>query len=459
MYRPGEIQYKYNTNEESYDKIGHVESDPYAKEHTPPMDMRLFPAPLKGTVAAPASKSEAHRRMICAGLTKGATTLSGFMDSADMAATARCLKALGAKIEQADDALTITGNVKRINKLPVLDCGESGSTLRFFVPIALAMAGGGVFRMHGRLGQRPMDVYRDLFVPRGVRWRMGVGCDGAAELTVKGALEAGHYVMPGNVSSQFVSGLLFALPMLAEDSTLTVEPPVESADYIRMTVEALQQSGIRLEEIAPFSWRIAGNQSYQAKDGGLSGDYSQAAVLLCAGALGHQVKVTGLAQETTQGDRAVLAHLAALGAQVQEDASGVTVTTEALHGATLDMANCPDIAPILALVCQMAEGESRLTGCGRLRLKECDRLAATVESLNLLGGNARAEEDTIVIQGVKALKGGVTLPDYNDHRMVMLGMIAASIAQEPVAVKGVEALNKSWPEFVNVYQNLGGKAE
>ena len=423
------------------------------------MDMTFISAPLKGVVAAPASKSEAHRRMICAGLTKGTTTLGGFMDSADMAATARCLRALGAQIEEKDDALTITGYAKKISKLPVLDCGESGSTLRFFVPIALAAAGGGVFRMHGRLGQRPMDVYRDLFVPRGVRWRMGVGCDGAAELTVKGALEAGHYVMPGNVSSQFVSGLLFALPMLDEDSTLTVEPPVESADYIRMTVEALQQSGIRLEEIAPFSWRIAGNQTYQAKDGRLSGDYSQAAVLLCAGALGHQVTVTGLAQETTQGDRAALAQLASLGAKVQEDAFGVTVTADALHGAALDMANCPDIAPILALVCQMVEGESRLTGCGRLRLKECDRLAATVETLNLLGGNAKAEGDTIVIQGVKALKGGVTLPNYNDHRMVMLGMVAASIAKEPVTVQGVEALNKSWPEFVNVYQNLGGKAE
>ena len=423
------------------------------------MDMTFFSAPLMGTIAAPASKSEAHRRMICAGLTKGATTLTGFMDSDDMAATGRCLKALGAQVEQGEDTLTITGQAKKIAKLPVLDCGESGSTLRFFVPIALAMAKGGVFRMHGRLGQRPMDVYQDLFVPRGVRWRMGVGCDGAAELTVRGELEAGHYVLPGNVSSQFVSGLLFALPLLEEDSTLTVQPPVESAGYIHMTVEALQQSGVKLEELAPFSWRIAGNQHYQARDGHLSGDYSQAAVLLCADALGHQVTVSHLARETTQGDRAVLAHLAALGAQVTENAEGVTVKAEKLCGAELDMSGCPDIAPILALVCQLAEGESRLTGCGRLRLKECDRLAATVESLNLLGGNARAEGDTIVIQGVKALKGGVKLPNYNDHRMVMLGMIAASVAQEPVEVNGVEALNKSWPEFVNVYQNLGGKAE
>ena len=423
------------------------------------MDMTFFPAPLKGTVAAPASKSEAHRRMICAGLTKGTTTLTGFMDSADMAATARCLRALGAEVTRAEDQITVEGYARNRCKLPVLDCGESGSTLRFFVPIALAIAKGGVFRMHGRLGQRPMDVYRDLFVPRGVRWRMGVGCDGAAELTVKGELEAGHYVMPGNVSSQFVSGLMFALPLLEEDSTLTVQPPVESASYIRMTVEALTQSGVKLEEVAPFSWHIQGKQQVKARNGRLSGDYSQAAVLCCAGALGHDVTITCLAQETTQGDRAVLKHLEALGAKVDENESGITVTAEKLTGATLNMADCPDIAPILALVCQMAEGESRLTNCGRLRLKECDRLKATVEVLNLLGGKARAEGDTIVIQGVKQLKGGVTLPDYNDHRMVMLGAVAASIAEEPVVVTGVQALEKSWPDFINVYKQLGGKAE
>jgi len=423
------------------------------------MDMTFSPAHLQGTVAAPASKSEAHRRMICAGLTDGETILTGFMDSSDMAATRRCLRALGASIERDGERLTIRGHARKPAKLPVLDCGESGSTLRFFVPIALAVAGGGVFRMHGRLGQRPMDVYRDLFVPRGVRWRMGVGCDGAAELTVQGVLESGNYVLPGNVSSQFVSGLLFALPLLGEDSTLTVQPPVESAGYINMTVEAITASGVTMEEIAPFRWRIPGKQNYQAKDGRLSGDYSQAAVLCCAAAMGHDVKVTGLCADTTQGDRAILKHLAALGAKVEETEAGITVTAETLQGATLDMSDCPDIAPILALTCQLAQGESRLTGCGRLRIKECDRLAATVEILNLLGGCARAEGNDIVITGVTQLKGSVQIPDYNDHRMVMLAAIAAAKAEAPVTVAGTNALNKSWPDFINVYRELGGIAE
>lgn len=421
------------------------------------MNKTFYPSVLKGVLAAPASKSEAHRRMICAGLTRATTVLSGFMDSADMAATSRCLTALGAALTEEGDRLTVTGWARKPRRMPSLDCGESGSTLRFFVPIAMAVTGGGVFRMHGRLGQRPMDVYRDLFVPRGAQWRMGVGADGAAELNVRGSLTAGSYVLPGNVSSQFVSGLLFALPLLEDDSTLTVQTPVESAGYIHMTVEALQQSGIVIEEMAPFSWRIPGQQTYQAHSGSLSGDYSQAAVLLCAGALGHEVTVTGLMTQTTQGDRAVLKHLAALGAEVTEDEQGITVRGNNLHGAMLDMHDCPDIAPVLALTCQLAQGESRLTGCGRLRLKECDRLAATVELLNALGGKARAEGDDIVVEGVERLRGGVTLDGYNDHRMVMLLSLAATVAEEPVTVEGVEALNKSWPDYLTAYASLGGK--
>lgn len=421
------------------------------------MDVIFHSCYLSGRAAAPSSKSEAHRRMVCAGLSDGEVSLTGYMESADMAATQRCLKALGAEVWASGDTLTVRGGVTKPGFMPVLDCGESGSTLRFFVPLAMTVAGGGVFRLHGRLGSRPMDVYRDLFVPHGVDWRMGAGADGTAELTIYGGLQPGRYELPGNVSSQFVSGLLFALPLLEGDSILTVKPPVESAGYIRMTIKAIEESGIKLDETTPFTWRIRGFQRYHAPSGQLHGDYSQAAVLLCAAALGHDITVTGLAADTIQGDRAVLDHLTALGATVDERESGITVRSGRLHGAVLDMHDCPDIAPMLALVCQLAEGESRLTRCGRLRLKECDRLEATVAMLNQLGGNARIEGDDMVIRGVNKLRGGVTLEDYNDHRMVMLAAIAASVAEEPVTVRGVEALNKSWPEFLKVYEALGGK--
>ncbi len=421
------------------------------------MDMTITPSELHGIVHAPASKSEAHRRMICAGLAYGKTSLRGFMESEDMVATRACLKALGASFSLEGDTLAVEGiaDTKRI--CPVMDCGESGSTLRFFVPIAMAKCGGGIFRMHGRLGQRPMDVYRDLFVPQGTGWRMGIGADGAAELHVTGHLQAGAYVLPGNVSSQFVSGLLFALPLLDGESTLTVQPPVESVGYIHMTLRALKDSGIRFTETAPYTWTIPGKQQYRAEDGTLTGDYSQAAVLLCAAALGQDVAVDGLSADSIQGDRSVLNHLRALGAEIEEKDGCVRVVKPAQHGAVLEMNNCPDIAPMLALTCQLVPGESRLKGCGRLRLKECDRLQATAEILRQLGGNARVEGDALVLTGMDQLTGGVTVDTRNDHRMVMLTVIAALQCQKPVTVSGVESLSKSWPNFLNEIQALGGK--
>jgi len=422
------------------------------------METKFMPARLSGTAAAPASKSEAHRRMICAGLTQGDTVLEGFMTSADMRATANCLKALGASLKLEGDRLHLHGFAGKPDLMPVFDCGESGSTLRFFVPIALALTGKGLFRMHGRLGQRPMDVYRELFVPRGVVWRMGEGADGAAELSVAGNIGSGNFTLPGDVSSQFVSGLLFALPLLEGDSTLTVRPPVESAGYINMTVRALRESGIEIIETAPFAWKIPGGQQYHAGNGRLHGDWSQAAVLLCAGALGQDVTVTAISTDTVQGDVAVLKHLTALGAEVTENETGITVSRGTPRRAVLDMHDCPDIAPILALVCQLAPGESRLTGCGRLRLKECDRLAATVEALNALGGQAREDGDDIIINGEDQLKGGALKP-YNDHRMVMLASIAALVSEGAVSVPDAKALEKSWPEYLNVYRALGGITE
>lgn len=423
------------------------------------MDCTFYPAKLSGVCAAPASKSEAHRRMICAGLSRETVCLNSFMESGDMAATERCLQALGADVRREGGALSLRGFARPAERVPEMDCGESGSTLRFFVPLALALTGGAVFRMHGRLGQRPMDVYRDLFVPRGVSWRMGVGADGAAELTVIGRIEPGDYALPGNVSSQFVSGLLFALPLLGGHSTLTVMPPVESAGYIRMTVEALTRSGIVIRETAPFTWDIPGAQCYHAESGPLSGDYSQSAVLLCAAALGHPVTVTGLNAETTQGDRAILRHLAALGASVEERDGAITVVGPTTHAAVIDLHDSPDIAPILALVCQLTPGESRLTHCGRLRLKETDRLVATASILNALGGHTRIDGDDLVITGQASLAGGTTVDGFGDHRMVMLASIAASVAQAPVTVTGVEALEKSWPDYLRVYQSLGGQVK
>lgn len=418
----------------------------------------MKPGRLKGIAAAPASKSEAHRVMICAGLSAGDTILDGFMLSQDMTATMNCLKSLGASFTLQGDRLIVHGSSDLISGCPEMDCGESGSTLRFFVPITMTRAEGGKFCLHGRLSRRPMDVYRELFVPRGALWQMEEQTEDTGTLFVKGILQPGEYEIPGDVSSQFVSGMLFALPMLNGDSKLTVLPPVESGDYIRMTLKAMADSGICIKEIAPWQWHIPGGQTYHSTSGRLNGDWSQGAVFICAAALGNDVVITGLDCDTTQGDKAVLDCLQKLGASVNIGPDGIRVSGS-LTGTELDVRNCPDIAPILALVCQLSKGQSRIKGCGRLRLKECDRLEKTAEILNALGGSVEVIGEDMLINGVNSLKGGVTLDTGKDHRMVMLASIAALYCDKPVTVRNVEALAKSWPDYLELYHQLGGQTE
>lgn len=415
------------------------------------MERTFAPGTLRGTMQAPPSKSEAHRRMICAALASGCSHLSGFASSKDMEATMNCLTALGASFRAEGTQLTVTGVPGRADFAPAMDCGESGSTLRFLLPVSLAAGEGGRFLLHGRLGERPLSPYAPIFAACGVQWAQT-----AETVEVRGRLKPGRYTLPGNVSSQFVSGMLFALPLLAEDSFLQVEQPVESAGYIRMTVQCLQAHGIVLEELRPWVWRVPGNQRYQARDAQLPGDWSQGAVPLCAAALGHPVTVAGLPGETAQGDRAAAEVLARLGACPHITAEGWTCSGGALRGACFTGRDIPDIVPVLALVCTQAAGESRITDCGRLRLKESDRFAATVELLRALGAEIHGEGDDLVIRGPVRLQGGCTLSARNDHRLVMLLALAATLTVQPVTVQGVEALEKSWPTFLAQYAELGG---
>ena len=415
------------------------------------MNCTMYPGKWSGTTQVPPSKSEAHRRLICAALTAGETQLTGFMPSQDMTATMDCLAALGASFAVQGDTVTVRGVPGRADFAPCMDCGESGSTLRFMMPIALAAGEGGCFHMHGRLSERPLAPYDPIFAACGVtQTRSG------ETLTLRGRLRAGGYTLPGNVSSQFVTGMLYALPLLADTSTLTVTPPVESAGYIHMTLQCLRESGIVLEEIGPWQWRIPGNQQYRAQNAALPGDWSQGAVLLCAGALGHAVRTAGLALDSTQGDCAALTVLHQLGACFTETPQGLVPAEAPLHGIIFSGRDIPDIVPVLALTCTQAVGESRITDCGRLRLKESDRFAATVELLTALGADIHGEGDTLVLHGPAPMHGGVTLDARNDHRLVMLLALAGSIADAPVTITGAEALRKSWPTFLNTILALGG---
>ena len=247
--------------------------------------------------------------------------------------------------------------------------------------------------------------------------------------------------------------------LLDGDSNLTVVPPVESAGYIRMTLAALAESGIAVTQTGESSWRIPGGQRYQAQGGMLHGDWSQAAALLCMGALGGDVTVTGLNPDSIQGDRAVLELLERAGAGVTRLPDGARAAGGKLRAIDADLRGTPDIAPMIALLCQLAEGTSHLSGCGRLRLKETDRLDATAQILNALGGQVTLEGDTLVITGVERLRGGVSLPPVPDHRMVMLITGAALVSEQPIRAECAESLDKSWPDYLEVYRRLGGKAQ
>lgn len=410
---------------------------------------------LKGKVVAPPSKSAAHRALILAAQAQGTSTIAPIDLSDDVAATLLGVSALGAICQRQKEGMKVTGGLLPPSRPPLVDCRESGSTLRFLLPVALVMAGGAHFVGRGRLAQRPMTPYQDICRRQGITYEMGQG--GGLDLKVEGRLRPGEFQLPGNVSSQFVSGLLMALPRLKGDSVIRLTGAVESRAYIRQTVEIMSVFSLAVEQKDERTFYVPGGQHSRPVHFAVEGDYSQAAVFLCAGALGADVSVSGLVSPSVQGDQVVLEHLMRMGAAVERDRLGLRVHADRLTGVTIDASQCPDIVPILALVCALAQGESRIVGAARLRFKESDRLAATYEELNRLGGDVTQTQDGLFIRGVDHLRGGVTCRCHGDHRIAMLLAVAALRADGPITLDGVECLSKSYPGFLEDYQKLGGE--
>ena len=404
------------------------------------MDIQITPRHLSGTVTPPPSKSMAHRLLIAAALGAGRSTVRGVAMSQDVEATLRCLTALGGHWrETTPGTLEITGIGGRRSTpgtaLPHLDCGESGSTLRFFLPIALAVAGGGVFTGQGRLMARPQGPYLDLFREKGIFCEQTGGT-----LTVRGTLKPGEYHLPGNVSSQFFTGLLFALPLLDGPSTIVPTTAVESWDYILMTLDALTGAGVTAAEphTPGEAFRVC-PAAYQPFDRTVEADWSQAAFWYAAIALGSQLELTGLNAFSVQGDMAVVPHFLRLTQPGDRE---------------IDVSGIPDLLPPLAVMAAVRSGTTRFVNAARLRMKESDRLETTAALLTTLGVSAQAGPDFLTVQG-GAITGG-TVDGANDHRIVMAAAIAATASSSPVTIRGAEAVKKSYPDFWEVYQSLGG---
>lgn len=406
------------------------------------MDVRISPSPLCGTVVPPPSKSLLHRLILCAGLAYGVSTIKNAAHSEDIDATLRCLTSLGGRwTEPQSGVLQIVGigGAPRRESVPLprFDCGESGSTLRFFLPVALAACGGGKFIGHGRLLERPLQPYFEIFQKQGVFYEQRDGI-----LTVRGHLTPGKYTLPGNVSSQFFSGLLFALPLLSDASTLCAQTPPESADYIAMTLDALRLSGILIAAQPNQLHFSIPRGIYQPLLVSTEADWSQAAFWYAASFPCGAIQIAGLNSGSAQGDKRI---------------EGFFQELSAPGNRVIDLAPCPDLLPPLAVMAAMRHGTTRFVHAARLRLKESDRLASTAALLTMLGGRVREFPDALEVSG-SALRGG-TVDGFHDHRIVMAAAVAATHCAEPVTIRGADAVNKSYPSFWDDYKRLGGNVD
>lgn len=417
-------------------------------------NVTLTPTRLKGTVKIPPSKSVAHRAIIAAALSGGECVLSNTAINDDITATLGGMRELGCKYTVSEKRGEIKISPKKQKKSSdelVIDCCESGSTLRFLIPIALVSGRDVKFTGRGRLMQRPQKPYLDMFDKKGIVYE----CT-SEYIKLKGKLTSGLYEMPGDISSQFITGLLFALPMLDGDSEIVITTAVESKSYIDITLKVLKDFGIKIENHNYMRYVIKGGQKYKPMDYTVEGDFSQAAFFLVAGAIGCDIVCTGLSDDSLQGDREIIDIIERAGGIIERTEEGIRAKhTGNMHGITVDVRNIPDLVPILAVLFSFCKGESRIINAGRLRMKESDRLAAISSELRHLGANVIEESDALRITGVQTLECK-TVSAWGDHRIAMATAIAACRCEgsELTIVGAIPAVKKSYPDFFDVYKKL-----
>lgn len=395
--------------------------------------LTITPSKLYGRISVPPSKSISHRALICAALAKGKSEITGLLDCADTRATVGILKAFGAKITQTG-RITVVEGIENPSREAVADCCESGSTLRFLMPVAAALGCRTEFKGKGKLPERPITPYFTELTKKGIIFESE-----KMPYIINGQLTSGEYRIAGDISSQFISGLLFALPLLKGDSKIIITSPLQSKPYADITVAELKKFGITVTE-TDYGYFVKGGQSYKTYNTVIEADMSQAAFFAVAAALGSDIEIEGLNLNSLQGDRDIL--------DVIDQSQGSAFDVSA--------AQIPDLVPILAVLAALSRGTSHITDCGRLRIKECDRLAAITSELNKLGARVKEYPDSLEIEGVEHLKGGVC-SCHNDHRIPMALAIASTCCTEPVTLVGTECIGKSYPDFFEDFASLGGK--
>lgn len=401
------------------------------------MDIKITPTKLGGKLIVPPSKSISHRMLICAALCDGMTHIDNLLECMDSRATINALTALGAEIKGKNGSYDVKGIVNP-KKTAAVDCFESGSTLRFMIPLFSAFGCEAEFTGRGKLPERPITPIIKPMIDNGATFETLT-----MPYKVKGKLHGGKYYIDGSVSSQFITGLLFALSVLKEDSEIILTTRLESRPYVNITIDCMKQFGVEVAE-TENGYFVKGGQKYQPHNCTVEADMSQSAFFIAANCAGSDIELANLNMNSVQGDKAI-----------------IDIADKFKYGGDLsiiDASDIPDLVPAIAVMMSFWKKPCRIINCERLRIKECDRLAATTELINDLGGNAVAYSDSIEIFPVEAFKGG-TVRNYNDHRVAMAGAVAATRSTGDVIIKGAECTNKSYPGFFDDFRALGGIAD
>ncbi len=417
------------------------------------MQLTISPSKLTGTVKSPPSKSMTHRAIFAAALSNGNSVINNVSASDDIETTFNAVKAIGCKLFSLDKTVKVVGigqkkdfiNDEELN----ICCLESGSTLRFLIPIIAAFGINARIFGKGRLLERPIKPYVDSFRDKGVNITKELDF-----IHISGKLVPGKFTIDGSLSSQFVTGLLLALPILNGDSEIEIVGNLGSKPYVDMTIDVLKFFGIVINEIRS-GYQIFGNQTYKSCNYTVEGDYSQAAFFEVLGCI-NPVKIKGLKRNSYQGDKIMLNLIESCGANVEwQDNAVVVKPGNRLKAFRASVINTPDLAPAMSVLACMCEGSSKIEGISRLKLKESDRIVSTTSMIKSLGGEIKVFDNYMIVEGVKKLAGG-TVDSYNDHRIVMAASIAAAYSKDPVKILNAQSVNKSYPNFFEDYKSLGG---
>lgn len=408
------------------------------------MSLLIKPSFLNGQITIPPSKSLSHRAIICASLAEGKSKISNIIFSDDIRATIEGMKVLGSKIKKENNYIIAEKNnttSNNITKNSTICCNESGTTLRFLIPLSLVIGNGATFEGKNRLISRPLDIYYNIFKKQNIFYETNKG---GLPLTVKGELLSRIYEIPGNISSQFISGLLLALPLLKGNSEIKVTGTLQSKNYLDLTLDILKRYNIEIEKYNDCNYFIRGNQCYKHCNYTVEGDFSQAAFFLSANAIGNNINCLGLNLNSLQGDREILNIIKEYSAEKKQ--------------IRIDASHIPDLVPAISVIASLKENcTTNIINAQRLRLKESDRLKAIRSQMNKIGANISETKDGLIIKGKKSLYGNATVSSCNDHRIAMALSIAASKCENPIVLEGYSAVNKSYPGFWEDYQSLGGE--